>query len=133
MFGFLVSLGFYTVITYIAVLHWFPVTPLTISPSKETLLFFFGDSLERQEIDYVFDVGNYFVNICMDDTPMLFVFSVLRDIELKSHFLLTNKISHQTNNKYINSNLLFIFDPINMKVAVIPDQETVISIKITPC
>lgn len=101
--------------------------------SNESLLFFYGDDLERQEIDYVFDIGNYFVNICMDDTPMLFVFTIIQDIELRVHFLLTNKISQQTNNKQINSNLLFIFNPLNMKVSIIPDQETVISVKITPC
>lgn len=99
----------------------------------ESILFFSNsESLEYQQIDYTFDVGNYFVNIIIDNTAILYVFSINFDEQYQMKYLSTNKISSTYSNIYkINiPSIHFTFNPENGIINVLPDQECVISITV---
>lgn len=102
--------------------------------SAEFLLFFSDDILEYTELDYNFDIGNYFVSIIIDNTPMLFVFSITYDEKYEIKYLNTNKINSNFNNIYGSQKSLihFKYDENNDKVSVLPDTECVITIKVIP-
>lgn len=97
---------------------------------SEFLLFFSDDILEYTELDYNFDIGNYFVSIIIDNTPMLFVFSITYDEKYQIKYLNTNKINSNFNNIYGSKSSLVHFKYENDKVSVVPDTECVITIKV---
>lgn len=102
--------------------------------NNEFLLFFSDDILEYTDIDYNFDIGNYFVDILIDNTPMLFVFSINYNEEYQMKHLTTNKINSNYNNIYgsKDSSIHFKYDENLNKVSVVPDTECVITIKVIP-
>jgi hypothetical protein len=100
---------------------------------KDEFIFCFSsDVLEYQEIDYNFDIGNYFVNVMVDNTPILFVFTIIYDEELGFNYLCTNKISCNYKDTTIStsSTSLIHFKCKYNKISVLPDKESVISITI---
>lgn len=100
---------------------------------KDEFIFCFSsDVLEYQEIDYNFDIGNYFVNVMVDNTPILFVFTILYDEELGFNYLCSNKIScnyKDSTSTTISTSLIHFKCKYN-KISVLPDKESVISITI---
>lgn len=103
--------------------------------NDEFIFCFSSDVLEYQEIDYNFDIGNYFVNVMVDNTPILFVFTILYDEELGFNYLCSNKISCNYKDSTIStistsSTSLIHFKCKSNKISVLPDKESVISITI---
>lgn len=98
--------------------------------NEELILFFSSDKLEYQEIDYKFDIGNYMVNIMVDNDPLLFIFTLNYNKELGMNYLCSNKISYNYNSLNVNNNALIHFKCENNKISILPDQESVLSIKV---
>lgn len=97
---------------------------------KDEFIFCFSsDVLEYQEINYNFDIGNYFVNVMVDNTPILFVFSIMYDEELGFNYLCSNKISCNYKGSTSSTSLIH-FKCESNKISVLQDKESVISITI---
>jgi hypothetical protein len=66
----------------------------------------------------------------IDDTPMLFVFSIVIEPETGQEFLLTNKISKDINLYSISTNIIFQYNYTNKKVSILPEQQCIVDVKV---
>lgn len=93
------------------------------TPKFDSLLFYHSDSLDYQEIDYIFDIGNYFVNIIMDDShPILYLFTITK---YENRNMLIEKVLTS------ETALLFNLND-NNKVSIKPFKECILYIDIKP-
>jgi hypothetical protein len=94
--------------------------------NSESLLFYSIDCLTFEKIDYNFDIGNYLVNITIDDSvPVLYIFSILNHDN--NNILTTKKLSSDYH-KIFNTD--FVFELKGNTISILPDTECILYVTI---